>query len=65
MSRVRRKEGPKKHSRISRKQNRKSVFIKPRQIGAVEKLSSKCQAHGARTTFLSSIDAAVEPAIEL
>ena len=56
MSRVRRKEDPKTHSRIPRKQNRKYVFLKPRQIEAVEQVSST----RVETDFLSSIDAAVE-----
>ena len=60
MSRVVRKEGPKTHSWILRNQNRKSVFLKPQQIGAVEQVSST----RAETAFLSLIDAAVEPAIE-
>ena len=61
MSRIVRKEDPKTHSRIPRKQNRKSVFLKPRQIEAVEQVSSTW----AKTTFLSLIDAAVEPTVEL
>ena len=56
MSRVRRKEVPKTHSRIPRKQSRKFVFLKPRQIRGVEQLSRT----RAETAFLSSIDAAVE-----
>ena len=46
MSRIRRKEGPKTHSRIPRKSYQNSEILKPQQIGGVEKLSSKCQAHG-------------------
>ena len=38
MSRVRRKEGPKTYSRISRKSYLNSEILKPRQIGGVEKL---------------------------
>ena len=56
MSRVRRKEDPKTNSRIPRKQNRKYVFLKPRQIEAVEQVSST----RVETAFLSSIDAAIE-----
>ena len=40
MSRVRRKEGPKTYSRISRKSDLNSEILKPQQIGGVEKLSS-------------------------
>ena len=61
MSKVRKKEVSKTHSRIPRKQNIKSIFLKPRQIGAVEQVSST----RAETTFLSSIDVVVEPAVEL
>ena len=46
MSRVRRKESPKTHSRIPRKPYQNSEILKPRQIGGVEQLSSKCQVHG-------------------
>ena len=46
MSRVRRKEGPKTHSRIPRKSNQNSEIIKPRQIGGVKQLPRRCQAHG-------------------
>ena len=56
MSRVRRKEGPKTHSRIPRKLYQNSEILKPRQKGGVEQLSST----RAETTFLSSIDVAVE-----
>ena len=45
MSRVRRREGPKTHSWISRKSDQNSEFLKPRQIGGVEQLLSRCQAH--------------------
>ena len=58
MFRVRRKESLKTHSRISRKSYWNSENLKPRQIAGVE--HTEC-----RTAFLSSIDAAVEPAIEL
>ena len=61
MSRVRRKESPKTHSRIPRKSYQNFEFLKPRQIGGVEKLSSTL----AETAFLSLIDVAVKPAIEL
>ena len=56
MSRVRRKEGPKKHSQIPRKSDQNFEILKPRQIGSVEQVSSTW----AETTFLSSIDVAVE-----
>ena len=55
MSKVRRKEGPKTHSRISRKSYQNSKILKPRQIGAIEQVSST-----RAKTALSSIDAAVE-----
>ena len=44
MSRVRRKEGPKTYSCITRKSKLNSKILKPRQIGGVEKLSSSCRA---------------------
>ena len=40
MSRVRGKESPKTHSRIPRKSYQNSKFLKPRQIGGVEQVSS-------------------------
>ena len=40
MSRVRRKESPKTHSRIPRKLDQNSEILKPQQIGGVEKVSS-------------------------
>ena len=43
MSRVRRKEGPKTYSRISRKSDLNSEILKPRQIGGVEKLLISCR----------------------
>ena len=58
MSRVRKKESPKTHSRIPRKSNWNFENLKSRQIAGVE--PTEC-----RTTFLSSIDAAVEPTVEL
>ena len=61
MSRVRRKEDRKTSSRIPRKSYLNSKNLKPRQIGGVEKLSSTL----AETAFLSLIDVAVKPAIEL
>ena len=61
MSRVRRKEGPKTHSRILRKLYQNSKILKSRQIGAIEQVSST----RAETAFLSSIDAVVEPTVEL
>ena len=56
MSRVRRKESPKTHSRVPRNSDQNSEILKRRQIGGVKQLSSS----RAKTTFLSSIDAAVE-----
>ena len=44
MSRVRRKEGPKIYSLIPRKLYLNSEILKPRQIGGVEQVSSRCQA---------------------
>ena len=41
MSRVRRKEGPKIDSRILRKSELNFEIFKPRQIGGVEKLSTR------------------------
>ena len=58
MSRVRRKESPKTHLQIPRKSYWNSENLKSRQIVGVE--HSEC-----RTASLSSIDAAVEPAVEL
>ena len=46
MSRVRRKESPKTHSQILRKSYQNSEILKPRQIGGVDQLSSRCRAHG-------------------
>ena len=43
MSRVRRKEGPKTHLRIPRKSDQNFEILKPRQIGSVEQLSSRCR----------------------
>ena len=40
MSRVRRKESPKTHSRILRKSYQNSEILKPRQIGGVKQVSS-------------------------
>ena len=40
MSRVRRKDGPKTHLQIPRKTDQKFCFCKPRQIEAIEHLSS-------------------------
>ena len=58
MSRVRRKESPKTYSRIPRKSDWNSENLKSRQIAGVE--HAEC-----RTASLSSIDAVVEPAVEL
>ena len=58
MSRFRRKEGPKTHSQIPRKSDWNSENLKSRQTEGVEHIE-------CRTASLSSIDAAVEPAIEL
>ena len=44
MSRVRRKEGPKTYSHISKKSDLNYEILKPRQIGGVEKLSTSCRA---------------------
>ena len=52
MSRVRRKEGPKTYSRISRKSDLNSEILKPRQIGNVEQLSRRCWAHRTFNSFL-------------
>ena len=62
MSRVRRKEGPKTDSRIPIKSKLNSEILKPRQIGGVEQVSS---TPVFEIVFLSSIDVAVEPAVEL
>ena len=62
MSRVRRKEGSKIYSRIPRKSYLNSEILKPRQIGGVEQVSI---TPVFETAFLSSIDATVEPAVEL
>ena len=43
ISRVRRKEGPKTYSHISKKSYLNYEILKPRQIGGVEKLSSSCR----------------------
>ena len=43
MSRVRRKEGLKTYSQISRKSYLNSEILKSRQIESVEQLSSSCQ----------------------
>ena len=56
MSRVRRKESPKTHSRIPRKSDWNSENLKSRQIEGVEQLSSTPNVE----QLLSSIDAAVE-----
>ena len=52
MSRVRRKEGSKTYSRISRKSDLNSEILKPRQIGNVEQLSRRCWAHRTFNSFL-------------
>ena len=45
MSRVRRKEIPKTHSRIPRKSYWNTENLKPRQIEGVKQLSRRCRAH--------------------
>ena len=44
MSSVRNKESPKTHLRISRKSDQNTEFIKPRQIGGVEQVSTSYRA---------------------
>ena len=65
MSRVRRREGSKTYSRIPRKLYQNSEILKPRQIGGVEKLSSRCRAHGLNSFLNSQHMLAVELAVEL
>ena len=52
MSRVRRKEGLNTYSRIQRKSYLNYEILKPRQIGGVEKLLRRCQAHQTLNNFL-------------
>ena len=65
MSRVRRRGGPKTHSRISRKSYQNFEILKPRQIGSVEKLSSRCWAHGLNSFLKPQHMLVVELAVEL
>ena len=61
---ARRKESPQTHSRIPRKSYQNSEFLKSRQIGGVEKLSSKCWAHGLNSFLKPRHMLATELAVE-
>ena len=64
MFRVRRKECPKTHSLILRKSDKNSEILKPRQIGGVEQVSSRCRAHGLNNFLKPRHMLIVEKAVE-
>ena len=65
MSRVRRKESPKTHSRIPRKSYKNFEILKPRQIGDVEQVLSRSRAHRLNSFSEPWHMLAVELAFEL